>query len=407
MASVSFNLKEPKSKEETLIYLFFSFDSYRLKYSTGEKIIPSQWNAEKQRARENNKTLNKTEFNHHLDLLESTIKDIYRKLINDGIVPTHDLIKKELKLKIKGDTKNKKESLFSFIQELIDNSAKQKNTIKNYKQTLVKLKEFKTFSKRNLDYEDINLSFYNDFTNYLNEKSYSTNTIGGFIKNIKVFMNEAADRGFHKNTEYLNKKFKVIEENTDSIYLNETEILKIYNLDLSENPKLDKVRDLFVIGCYTGLRFSDLEKLTNQNFISNNTQIKVKTEKTGDTIIIPVHRFVKEIYKKYNGQIPKPISNQKMNEYLKELCLKAELFDKVLVSITKGGQRAKDTFQKFQLVSSHTARRSFATNLYLADVPSITIMKITGHRTEKAFLKYIRLTQEQNANKLINHPFFK
>lgn len=219
-------------------------------------------------------------------------------------------------------------------------------------------------------------------------------------------MNESFDRGLHKNMNHLNRKFKVIEESTDSIYLTQEEIKNMYSLDLSDNIKLEKVRDLFIIGCYTGLRFSDLEKLTKSNFIAKNTQIKVKTEKTGDSVIVPVHKFVKEIFDKYNGEVPKPYSNQKMNEYLKEVSLKAGLTQNQLVTITKGGVRVKETYQKFELVSTHTARRSFATNLFIAEVPSITIMKITGHKTEKAFLKYIRLTQEQNANKLVNHPFF-
>ncbi len=406
MASVSFNLKEPNSKSETLVYLFFSFDGYRLKYSFGESINPVFWNSENQRARETQKFKSHPEFNFRLDTMEQTIKDVYRSLVNDGKKPTPNLIRSELSKRL--DTGNNiKATLFSFIPDLITNSAKQPNTLKNYKQTFVKLQEYCKETKCNLDFEDIDLNFYNSFTKFLNEKGFSTNTIGGFIKNIKVFMNEALDRGFHKNREYLNKKFRVIEENTDSIYLTEKEILKLYNLDLSNDSRLDKVRDLFIIGCYTGLRFSDLEKLSTQNFIADYKQIKIKTEKTGDTVIIPVHRFVREIFNKYQQKIPKSISNQKMNDYLKEICKLADISENVLNSITKGGQRQQEKFPKYELVSSHTARRSFATNLYLADVPSITIMKITGHRTEKAFMKYIRLTQEQNANKLINHPFFQ
>lgn len=219
-------------------------------------------------------------------------------------------------------------------------------------------------------------------------------------------MNEALERGLHTNYEYKSKKFKVLEESTDSIYLTVEEIEKIHRIDLSKQLKNDRVRDLFIIGCFTGLRFSDLEKLNEDNFITNNTQIKIKSEKVGDTVIIPVSKYVREIFNKYGGKVPKPLSNQKMNEYLKEIAKAAELTESVLLSKTKGGNKTQESVPKYQLVSTHTARRSFATNLFLADVPSITIMKITGHKTEKAFMKYIRLTQQQNANKLINHPFF-
>ncbi len=111
--------------------------------------------------------------------------------------------------------------------------------------------------------------------------------------------------------------------------------------------------------------------------------------------------------KKYDWELPKPISNQKMNEFLKEIGTLAKLETPVEIAITKAGKLQKDIFKKHELISTHVARRSFASNLYLADVPSITIMKITGHKTEKSFLRYIRITQEENANKLLNHPFFK
>jgi integrase len=181
----------------------------------------------------------------------------------------------------------------------------------------------------------------------------------------------------------------------------------MYSLDLSSNKRLDKARDLFIIGCYTGLRFSDLNQISPDNFINNGTQLKVKTEKTGEFVVIPLHRTVKEIVQKYENSIPDVLSNQKMNEYIKEVAKLAELNERISISITKGGEKQSDVFEKWQLVTTHTARRSFATNMYLLDIPTISIMKITGHRTEKAFLLYIKITQEENANKLLNHPFFK
>jgi integrase len=123
-------------------------------------------------------------------------------------------------------------------------------------------------------------------------------------------------------------------------------------------------------------------------------------------VIVPLKGYVKEILKKYDGIPPQAISNQKMNEYLKELGEMAELKEDVVISLTKGGKRQTENFKKFELITTHTARRSFATNAYLQNVPTISIMKITGHRTEKSFLKYIKISQEDNANKLINHPFF-
>jgi integrase len=239
------------------------------------------------------------------------------------------------------------------------------------------------------------------------DKGLGTNTIGSYIKNVKVFMNEAFDRKLTTNIEYKNRRFKTIEEETESIYLTKEEIAEIYSFDLSDNKKLDNVRDMFIIGCYTGLRYSDLMLINDKNLIDKNTKLKIKTEKTGELVIIPLHKYIREILKKHNGIPNYMISNQKMNEYLKELGELVGIKDKVLISSTKGGVKQNQSFKKFELITVHTARRSFATNAYLMDIPSISIMKITGHRTEKAFLKYIKISQEDNANKLINHPFFK
>ncbi len=157
---------------------------------------------------------------------------------------------------------------------------------------------------------------------------------------------------------------------------------------------------------YTGLRFSDLIQVRKENIINDGKQIKVRTEKTGEIVIVPIHKFVKEIISKYDGSLPAAISNQKMNDFLKEISKLAELFTNVKTAITRGGKTQYEINQKFELVSTHTARRSFATNAFLKDVPSLSIMKLTGHRTEKSFMKYIRISQEENANKLLSHPFF-
>jgi integrase len=123
-------------------------------------------------------------------------------------------------------------------------------------------------------------------------------------------------------------------------------------------------------------------------------------------VIIPLHKYVRNILKKHNGKIPQALSNPKMNLNLKHLGTLAKINDAVETSITKGGKLVKNSISKNKLICTHTARRSFATNLYMAGVPSITIMKITGHQTEKSFLRYIRISQEENANKLLDHPFF-
>lgn len=408
MAQAKFTLKEPKGKEDTLIYLFYNFNNQRLKYSFGQKINPKFWNFEKQRVKETKSFPEYSEFNSMLNSIETTINNIYRKLVNDEIVPTPSVLREALDNTLSGKKDIQKQiSFFSFIESLISNSTKMRGTIIHYKQTFRVLKEYCSSVGKDTSFEDINLDFYESFVNYLYTRGYADNTIGGYIKHIKVFMNEAIERKLTNNTEFRSRRFKRTQEITDKIYLNLEEVNRLYQLDLSKDTKLEKVRDLFIVGCFTGLRFSDLTQITANNFINNKTQLKLKTEKTGEFVVIPLHKTVNEIVRKYNNEIPNVISNQKMNDYLKEIAKLAKLNEKISISMTKGGVKQSEVFEKWQLVTVHTARRSFATNMFLLDIPTISIMKITGHKSERAFLLYIKITQEENANKLLNHPFFK
>ncbi|QXP60590.1 site-specific integrase [Olleya sp. HaHaR_3_96] len=409
MAKAKFILKEPSAKEETLIYLVYNYQYKRFKYSTGEKINPKFWNATSQRVKATKQFKEYPEFNSRLDKIENGINNTFRKLLNDGIQPSNNLLKEELENELSDNlVKPKKITFFEFITNYIEESKLNKSTgtIKVYNTTF---KYLKTYAKKYkpIDFETISLEFYNQYLGYLKlENNLSSNTVGKHIKTIKSFLNEATERGINKNLEFRNKRFKTLREEADTIYLNIEELEKIEKLNLKANPRLEKVRDLFLIGCYTGLRFSDFTEINPENIVSNNTVIQVRTKKTGQRVSIPLHKTVRKILEKYKNTLPKAYTNQTMNEYLKEVVSLAGIKELIETTITKGGKVEKNVLPKFKLVSTHTARRSFATNLYLAEVPSISIMKITGHKTERSFLQYIRVTQKENADKLLTHPFF-
>ena len=408
MAVAKFFLKEPKSKDETLIYLFFSYNNKRLKYSTGEKINPTFWNKEKRLARETTKFPEYPEFNARLKKIKSDVLDIHRELLNDETVPTNELLKKELDKRAKLKGLEKKDDIFSFIDRYIEESKiiKAPGTIRVYNRAKAHLENYCKEYNKQLDFDNINLEFYNSFISYLTKENYSQNTIGKQIKVLKTFLNEATDRGINTTLDFKKRKFKRPTEDNDKIYLNTEELERLYNLKIEKDKQLDEIRDLFIIGCYTGLRFSDFTQLKPENIVDGN-KIRIRTNKTNELVIIPLHKYVREILKKYKNEIPQALSNSKMNLSLKHLGRIAKITENVESSITKGGKLVKTTDFKYNLITTHTARRSFATNLYLADIPGITIMKITGHQTEKSFLRYIRISQEENANKLLNHEFFK
>jgi len=410
MAKVKFTLKEPNSKNETLIYLLYNYQYKRFKYSTGEKINPKFWNVKNQRAKESKNFPQYPEFNSRLDTLENGLNTTFRKLLNDGIQPNNELLKKELEFELDDKVlRQRKKTLFDFITEFIEESknVKQRGTICVYNTTLKHLKNYAEKKNRSLNFESINLMFYSNFTKYLSQDlEMSTNTIGKYIKTLKTFLNEATERGLNKNLEFRKSKFKTISEDIDTVYLSIDELKIIEEEDLRNKPNLEKVRDLFLLGCYTGLRFSDFSQIKQENIIEEKSIIQIRTQKTKDKVSIPIHPVVKRILKRYSNAIPKAYTNQIMNKYIKDIVELCEIDTPTELTTTKSGVTQKISIPKYKLITTHTARRSFATNCYLADIPSISIMKITGHKTEKSFLKYIKVTQEQNADKLLNHSFF-
>ncbi len=416
--------KEPspaESKEstdpenDTVINLRYRFDrKTSVTISTGERISRKYWNKVKGRAKVTKDNPDGSNINTRLDTLRIAVLNAVRDFQN-SLHPGSRFDWNALKQALTNTVRRKPEpepvTLLQAIQEYIDTTNKAPRTKLGYGTTLNVLKEYEPYYKKTfktpLSFESINMDFYEHFVNYLiKEKLAAKNTIGSHIKQVKVFMDYCNTKGYTTNQGHRHRKFIKMEEEAETIYLNDKELDAIYKKDLSKNPKLDRVRDLFLIGCYTGLRFSDLSQLTPANFTDNGTRLKIKTQKTGETVVIPCHYRVVEILRKYDNKLPRVMSNQKFNDYLKEIGEAAKLNEQVNVSITKGGLKVDSNPEKYKLITVHTARRSFATNMYLAGVPTISIMKIIGHRTERAFMKYIKVTQEQNADILANHPYF-
>jgi integrase len=407
MATTSFFLKEnnPKQNRPTLIFLSFSYDGKRMRISTQEKIHAKNWNQNDQRARKTETGWQ--ELNDRLNKIEEDYQKAYRilKSINKKITPEALTEKVD---EINGVVNKDNKTFMGFIKEYIETAVfkVKQGTIKSYKTTQSVLTKYQMHRNKRIDFDHIDLNFYDDFIRYLSlQLDYSANTIGKHIKNIKVFMTEATNRGLNNNFDYLKKGFKVFKEDIDNIYLTEDEIKILFHLDLNNNEKLSYTRDLFIVGCYTGLRFSDFSQIKKESI--RNGMISLRTQKTNELVTIPVHPMVDDIMKKYKGvfsnSLPPAFANQVMNRNLKELGKLAQLNEGVIISKTIGGKKINQTFKKRELITTHTARRSFATNLYLQEFPAISIMKITGHKSEKNFMNYIKMTPHQNAEKLRKH----
>lgn len=201
-------------------------------------------------------------------------------------------------------------------------------------------------------------------------------------------MKDAKRRGYHLSDAFEN--FTIKKEKTTKFALSFDELEALAALDLSTNQRLERIRDLFLIGAYSGLRFSDFSRLRPEHIttVEGERMIAIATQKTGEQVFIPLFPVLETLLKKYEFTVP-TISGQKMNDYLKELGKVAGMDEKMLVTNSAGGKRQEKEVEKWERLTTHVARRSFATNFYRAGLPAYQIMKITGHKTEQAFRQYI------------------
>jgi len=403
------------SSKPTPITLNVRYDDGTLRYPTGMRVLPRHWNG---------KVLagdpSRTEKNATLSKIKTAAENVFRRFVNDfNRIPTKDelrnLYNQTPEINPHPVTEKKKLDLFGFIEQYLKDcetrivdrtgTAMAKSTILSYQNAFRALKEFKGkyYPKTKFDFEHIDNAFYIQYRKFLtDEKQFATNTVGKHIRKVKTFLLEAQANGHLPN--FNPRPFKSVEEKTDAIYLSETELKHLFGLDLSKNAKLERVRDLFLVGARTGLRFSDYSDIRAKNIDFENDEITITPKKTQDPIVIPINDDVKAIMKRYEGKtpnsLPKRLSNQKMNDYLKELGKLAGFEELIETSITKGGKKVTIQTPKYELFTTHTARRSFATVEYLAGTPMEWIRAITGHKTEKAFMKYIKLTPREKSDML-------
>ncbi|TXK78915.1 site-specific integrase [Mesonia sp. K4-1] len=341
-------------------------------------------------------------MNRYLTKLKQRVEDIINDCLFDEIEPTVSYVKDVWLGRQKDDKKIEKLSFWQYVEKFIHKSENRlsPNTLRSYKTSFKNLKKFERNWGSIIDWHNINMDFYNNYYEYyVNTLGLKINGFGKIIKLLKTVLNEATQEGYNDNTAYKSKSFKVTKEEVSNIYLDEQELSKWIELDLNEDRKLEKVRDLFYVACYTGLRFSDLGKITKENI--NADLISIRTQKTGTDIIIPILNEVKLVLEKYNYNLPKPLQNQTMNRHLKKLGQLAEMDSDVKTYNRRGGKTITTKFKRWELISTHTARRSFATNMYKRGFDKTMIMKITGHSSEKVFMDYIKISNEENAKRFL------
>lgn len=408
MAKVNLNLRDQRSTDPTPINIVIRWNAQTLVYPSGERIAPRYWSTTAQRAKPS--LTNAPEFNRNLSNIVNNVEYTYHRFLNDNgqRAPSRGELRDRLDIALGRKAGDGPRTLFAFIRDYIAKAKDRVNpdtgarlaatTRKKYTSTLHHLEAFAKAKRRRVDFDSIDLDCYDAFNAYLtNEQGLALNSVGKYIQTLKTFLRAAAEQGIEVNPAFRSRKFRTPSELTDKVYLTEQELHDIFHLDLTGHPRLDRARDLFIVGAWTGLRFGDFTTIRPEQITDD--RIRVRTAKTGTAVVIPLHPFVRSILAKHGNALPRAISNQKMNDYLREFAaMVPSLQAKVSVSSTVAGVRRYVTKAKAELVTTHTARRSFATNMYRAGVPTQSIMAITGHQTEQAFRLYIRLNADEHAD---------
>jgi integrase len=370
--------------------------------------------------------------------LNEVQKHQVQSITDTGLIDTDDFIKRVKALRsdnyyISKDQVDEKKSitLLEYLTEYSSSSSSRFNpytlhkspvtnsTLKQYEQIRACLLNFMYYTGESLYLTDINLKWHKEFLTYCSEvEKYGPSNIGKYIKIIKVLLKEAERDGYPVCHDYLKKDFfkPSSSVDTDIPYLNIEELKDIQNLNLDHSHRLQKARDLLVIGCYLGQRISDLKRLGYSDIKTNEAgtkRIHITQKKTGKKVILPIPPPVQNILD-YWGYFPNQLSEQKFNDYIKEVCKLAGIDTPIkghktaVITIIrkdeagesyelKSPRKALGLYPKYELITSHTCRRSFASNWY-GKLPNSAIMAATGHSKEEDFLRYIKVTPSDHAD---------
>lgn len=436
--TVIFKLKDlqtgvsPYKQKETPVNMYFNYGYYiltddkkkkytPLKFATGLKIKPCFWKDWPTYRAKQIKEFNHENFNIRLEKIKRAATEVLGNEKNAGRLPTPDQLRNLLRRELNSipELANPvKVTLNGYIDQFIKERETETRseggkkyrpgTIKNYKSFKSQFNYFQTDQGKKYDFDDIGKDFYEKFVKFFEKKDYSPNTIGRHIKCFKTIMGGAHKANLHSNDEINADYFKRPSAKTFDIYLSRDEITKLEKQDLTHSKHQDLARDVFLVGVYTAQRYSDYSRIRKENIrtLQSGTRvIDLIQKKTGNRVVIPIMPELDVILKKYNYTLPATY-DQKVNKYIKEVAELAGITELIPIEKVRGALEVKNDIKKCKLIKTHTARRSGITNMYLAGIPTVDIMKISGHKSESEFLKYIKVDNEETADILSKHSYF-
>lgn len=393
---INFELRKEKKNQNGLIpiQLIVRNDGKRIRKNTGFSVLEHHWTGHRVKPNLKKETENNYQLiNQELQEIEDKVSKLFLFLkVNDIAFSTEKFT--ELFEKTEEITQN----AFDFFQcftEYIDkgkliktpNTIKGQTTVKNY---------LEFFCKENgilLSFDKIDEDFFESLRDYSYEiKKMKQNYFAKVIKVLKSYLNWATEKGYNTTREF--EKFRAVEHDIDIVYLTFEELMKLYEKDF-ESDRLSQVRDFYCMGCFTGLRFSDLSKLHLANISEDHIVLSIQKTKTQNHAI-KLNKYAKAILEKYKGTIYEPlpvISSQKFNEYIKDCCELAEITQPLTTHWFVGNKKKSLTQAKFKFITSHTARKTFITNSLLLGMEPKAIKKIANIKKDAVLDKYMKVTE--------------
>ena len=400
--------------ENVPIRMRVNFASKRIEFTTGYRIDATKWDADKQRVK--NSCSNKlkqsaSEINASLLEYYTEIQSIFKRFEVEDVMPTPEQIKEAfnaLRKPVSEEPKPKKEALpcdfFQVFDDFVEDCGRQNNWTDSTFEKFAAVKNHLTNFRDGLTFEFFDERGLNDYVIYLRDiKEMRNTTIGKQLSFLKWFLRWAYKKGVHQNNAYDSYKPKLKSTQKKIIFLTWDELNRLREFKIPFNKQaLDRVRDVFLFQCFTGLRYSDVFNLRRSDIKGDH--IEVTTVKTSDSLIIELNKHSKEIIDKYkdvafeDGKVLPVITNQKMNDYLKELAELASIDEPVRQTYYRGNERIDEVTPKYALLGTHAGRRTFICNALALGIPPQVVMKWTGHSDYKAMKPYIDIADDIKAN---------
>ena len=400
--------------ENVPIRMRVNFASKRIEFTTGYRIDSAKWDTDKQRVKNgcsNKLKQSASEINASLLEYYTEIQSIFKRFEVEDVMPTPEQIKEAfnaLHKPVSEEPKPKKEALpcdfFQVFDDFVEDCGRQNNWTDSTFEKFAAVKNHLTNFREGLTFEFFDERGLNDYVGYLRDvKEMRNTTIGKQLSFLKWFLRWAFKKGVHQNNAYDSYKPKLKSTQKKIIYLTWDELNRLREFKIPSNKQaLERVRDVFLFQCFTGLRYSDVFNLRRSDIKGDH--IEVTTVKTSDSLIIELNNHSKAILDKYkdvafeNAKVLPVITNQKMNDYLKELAEMAGIDEPVRQTYYKGNERIDDVTPKYALLGTHAGRRTFICNALALGIPPQVVMKWTGHSDYKAMKPYIDIADDIKAN---------